>query len=112
MPLLTDAGFDCMDWWISLVCLNPWLGTSGANGEQRQRSTCPIAAHPPAKAIIGNIERHSFNFIPSTVQAALYNVIISSRSVGPLTGPCYPDTREMQIDFISAMAFLRPLHVT
>lgn len=30
----------------------------------------------------------------------------------PLTGPCYPGTREMQIDFISAVAFLRPPHVT
>lgn len=25
----------------------------------------------------------------------------------PLTGPCYPGTGEMQIDFISAMAFLK-----
>lgn len=31
---------------------------------------------------------------------------------GPLTGPCYPGTREMQIDSISAMAFLKPLQVT
>lgn len=38
--------------------------------------------HPPVKAIMGNTERHSFNFILSTVWAFLYNVIISSRSAG------------------------------
>lgn len=69
-----------VNWWISLVCLNLCLGTSGANGEQRQRSACPIAAHPPVRAIMGNTEHHSFNFILSTVQATLYNFIISSRS--------------------------------
>ena len=31
---------------------------------------------------------------------------------GPLTGPCYPGTGEMQIDFISGMAFLKPPHAT
>lgn len=82
IPSLTQGGFDWSDWWISLVCLNPCLGASGANGEQRQRSACPIATHPPVKAIMGNTERHSFNFILSTVQAVLYNVIISSRSAG------------------------------
>lgn len=82
IPSLTHRAFDWSDWWISLVCLNPWLGTSGPNGEQRQKSTCPIATHPPVKAIMGNTERHSFNFILFTVQAALYNVIISSRSAG------------------------------
>lgn len=69
-----------VNWWISLVCLNLCLGTSGANGKQRQRSACPIAAHPPVRAIMGNTEHHSFNFILSTVQATLYNFIISSRS--------------------------------
>lgn len=70
------------DWLISLACLNPWLGTRGPNGEQRQKSTCPIVTHPPVKAIMGNTERHSFNFIFSTEQVALHNVIISGRSAG------------------------------
>lgn len=79
---MSQRGSDQVARWISLVCLNPWWGTSGANGEQRQRSTCPKATHPAVEAIMGNTERHSFNFIFSTVQAALYNVIISSRSAG------------------------------
>lgn len=77
-----QAGVDWLNWWISLVCLNPCLGTSGANGEQRQGSACPIAPQPPVGAIMGNTERHSFNFILSTVPATLYNIIISSRSAG------------------------------
>lgn len=60
---LTKVDFGWPDWWISLVCLNPWQGTRGPNGEQRQNSRCPIATRSPVKAIMGNTERHSFNFI-------------------------------------------------
>lgn len=42
-----------------------------------------LATHPPVRAIIGNSQRRSFNFILSTARAALHNVIISSRSAGP-----------------------------
>ena len=73
---------DCLNCGSSLVCLNLCLGASEANGEHRQRSACPIATHPPVRAIMGNIEHHSFNFILSTTQATRHNVIISSRSAG------------------------------
>lgn len=72
-----------------------------------------MATHPPVRAIMGNTVHHSFNFIPSTVQATLYNVIISSRSAGSSDrGHVIQALGEMQIDFISAMAFLGPPHVT
>lgn len=107
------GSLDCSSCWISLVCLNLCLGTSGANGEQRQRSACPMATHPPVEAIMGNAERHSFNFIPSSVLATRYNVIISSRSVGSSDRAVLSwHWGEMQIDFISAVAFLGPPLVT
>lgn len=62
---------------------------------------------------MGNTERHSFNFILSTVHAALYNVIISTRSAEYSDRAMLSRHRgEMQIDFISAVAFLRLPHVT
>lgn len=107
------GSLDCSSCWISLVCLNLCLGTSGANGEQRQRSACPMATHPPVGAIMGNTEHHSFNFIPSTVPATRYNVIISSRSPGSSDRAVLSrHWGEMQIDFISAVAFLGPPLVT
>lgn len=60
----TPGSLDRSSWWISLVCLNLCLGTSGANGEQRQRSACPMATHPPSQ---GNHGKHStslFQFHP------------------------------------------------
>lgn len=78
-----DEHGQCLHWWIPLVSLNLCLDTSGANGEQRQGAARPLATHPPVRAIIGNTERRSFNFILSTARAALHNVIISSRSAGP-----------------------------
>lgn len=78
-----DEHGQCLHWWIPLVSLNLCLDTSGANGEQRQGAARPQATHPPVRAIIGNTELRSFNFILSTARAALHNVIISSRSAGP-----------------------------
>lgn len=72
-----------------------------------------MATHPPVRAIMGNTVHHSFNFIPSTVQATLYNVIISSRSAGSSDRAMLSrHWGKMQIDFISAMAFLGPPYVT
>lgn len=68
-----------------------------------------MATHPPVGAIMGNTEHHSFNFIPSSVPATRYNVIISSRSAGSSDRAVLSrHWGEMQIDFISAVAFLGP----
>lgn len=72
-----------------------------------------MATHPPVGAIMGNTEHHSFNFIPSSVLATRYNVIISSRSAGSSDRAVLSrHWGEMQIDFISAVAFLGPPLVT
>lgn len=52
-------------------------------GSKDRGAARPLATHPPVRAIIGNSERRSFNFILSTARDALHNVIISSRSAGP-----------------------------